>query len=122
VAELEEFALNALVAPGLVLSGHPFDQRGDRVLEGWATGAVRVGPLLDNQPAVPPQDRGRGDQAVTVQHHGEASDQGSEQCSVGPVQAGLGGGSAQYGDLVAKNEELDVLGRRGAGELRQQTQ
>jgi hypothetical protein len=25
VAELEEFALDALVAPGFVLAGHPFD-------------------------------------------------------------------------------------------------
>jgi hypothetical protein len=53
VAELEEFALDALVAPGLVPSGHPFDQRGDRRVEGWATGAVRVGPLLRDQGLVP---------------------------------------------------------------------
>ena len=37
VAELEYLALDALVAPGLVLSGHPFDQRGDGLVEGWAT-------------------------------------------------------------------------------------
>jgi hypothetical protein len=28
----------------------------------------------------------------------------SEQCSVGPVEAGLGVGSAEYGDLVAQDE------------------
>jgi hypothetical protein len=27
-----------------------------------------------------------------------------------PVEAGLGVGSAEYGDLVAEDEELDVLG------------
>jgi hypothetical protein len=26
--------------------GHSFDQRGDGVIDGWATGPVRVGPLL----------------------------------------------------------------------------
>jgi hypothetical protein len=46
VAELEEFALDALVAPGLVLAGQPLDQRDDRWVEGWATAAVRVRPLL----------------------------------------------------------------------------
>jgi hypothetical protein len=39
-------------------------------------------------------------------------DEGGELGSVCPVLAGLGVGSAEYGDLVAENEELDVLGRR----------
>src|ERR1700716_55220 len=39
VPELEQLALEALVAPGLVLSGHPFDQRGDHVVDGWAARA-----------------------------------------------------------------------------------
>src|SRR5687767_2155975 len=41
VAELEQFALDALVAPGRVLSGQPCDQGGDGVVGGRATGAVR---------------------------------------------------------------------------------
>ena len=60
----------ALVSPGLVLAGHPCDQCGDRVVEGWATGAVRVGPLLGHQPTVPPQHGGRRDQAMTTRHRG----------------------------------------------------
>ena len=48
---------------------------------------------------------------MAAQHRGEASDQHGEQGPVGPVQAGLGVGSAQYGDLVAQDEELDVFGR-----------
>jgi hypothetical protein len=59
--ELAQFTLDALVAPGRVLSGQLFDQRGDGVVEGWATGAVRVGPFVGHQVAVPAQDRGRGD-------------------------------------------------------------
>jgi hypothetical protein len=38
------------------------------------------------------------------------SDQDGEQCSVGPVEAGLGVGSAEDSDLVAQDEEFDVLG------------
>jgi hypothetical protein len=99
MAELEQFALDALVAPGRVLAGHLFDQGGDRVVDWWATGAVRVGPFLGDQAAVPPQDGGRGDQAVTAQHRGQAWDQRGEHGSVGPVEAGLGVGSAEYRDL-----------------------
>ena len=68
--ELEQFALDALVAPSLVLAGHPFDQRGDRLVDRWATRSVRVGPLLGDQAAMPPYDGGRGDQAVTAQRSG----------------------------------------------------
>jgi hypothetical protein len=73
----------------LVLAGHPFDQRGYHRVDRWATEAIRVVPLLGHQAAVPPQGRCRSDQAVTAQHHRQASDQGGEQGSVGPVQAGL---------------------------------
>ena len=113
--DLEQLALDALVAPALVLAGHPFDQRGYFRVDRWATEAIRVGPLLGHQAAVPSQNRCRSDQAVTTQHHRQASDQGGEEGSVGPVQAGLWVGSAEYGDLVAQDEELDVLGRRCAG-------
>jgi hypothetical protein len=81
--------------------GQPLDQRDDRVVEGWAAGAARVGPLLGDQAATVVQDRGRCDHAMPAQRRGQASDECSEQCSVGPVEAGLGVGSAEYGDLVA---------------------
>ena len=47
VAEFAEFALDALIAPGRVLPGHSFDQHGDGLVEGWATGSVGVGPLSE---------------------------------------------------------------------------
>jgi hypothetical protein len=64
--ELEQFALDALVAPGLILPGHPFDQHSGHVVDRWATRAIRVGPLLGDQAAMPSQDRGWCDQAVTA--------------------------------------------------------
>ena len=115
MAEFAEFALDALIAPGRVLPGHSFDQHGDGLVEGWATAAVGVGPLPAHEAAMPAQDRGWGDQAMPAQHRWEAPDQRGEQGSVGPVQAGLGVGSAQYRDLVAQHEQLNVLRRRGAG-------
>ena len=36
-----------------------------------------------------------------------------QQGSVGPVQAKSQMGSAEYGDLVAQDEQLNLLGRRG---------
>jgi hypothetical protein len=62
--ELERFALDALVAPGLILPGHPFDQHSDQVVDGWASRAIRAGPFLGGQAAMPPRDRARC-QAVT---------------------------------------------------------
>jgi hypothetical protein len=69
--------------------------------------------------AVPPQDRGRGDEAMTTQRCGVASDQRGEQGSVGPVHSRSRVGSTEYRDLVAQDEQLDVLGRRCTAEQRQ---
>jgi hypothetical protein len=117
--ELEQLALDALISPAQVLAGHSFDQCGDSQVEGRAAGSVRVGPLLDHQAAMPPQDCGRGDQTVSAQARGEASDQRGEHGSVSPIQAWLAVGSAQYRDLVAQHEQLDVLGRGCASEQHQ---
>jgi hypothetical protein len=46
---------------------------------------------------------------MTAQHRGKASDQGGEHGSVSPVPARLRFGSAQYRDLVAQDEQLEVL-------------
>jgi hypothetical protein len=79
----------------------------------------RLRSLGSHQAAVPAQDRGGGDQAVSAQRRGQASDECGEQGAVGPVQAGPGVGSAQYGDLVAQYEQLNVSGRGCAAKHRQ---
>ena len=66
MAELAQLALDGPGAPGRVLAGQPLDQFGDDVIEGWATGAVRVGPLRGHQAAVPPQDGRRSDQTLAA--------------------------------------------------------
>ena len=74
VAELEQLALDPLVSPARVLRRHPYDQRGEHVVDRWAPGSVRVGPLLANEAAMPAQDRVRGDQAMAAQCSGQPPD------------------------------------------------
>ena len=47
---------------------------------------------------------------MPAQCRGQVLDEGGEQGAVGPVQSGLGVGSAEYGDFVAQDEQFDVLG------------
>jgi hypothetical protein len=56
---------------------------------------------------------------VTAQHRGQSPDQRGEQRAVGPVQPRPRIGSTKYRDLVAQDEQLDVLGRRRAAEQHQ---
>ena len=100
VAELDHLALDPLIPPGAVLGGEALDQRGDLGADGRSSGAVRVGPFLSDQAAVPPQDGARRDQPVRPQPSGQGPDQRGQHRSAGPVQARLGRGAAQYGDLV----------------------
>jgi hypothetical protein len=48
---------------------------------------------------------------MTAQHRWQTFNQGGEHGSVGPVHPRPRVGSAKYGDLMAEDEELDVLGR-----------
>jgi len=45
VAEFEQFALDPLVAPAVVLGGEPLDERGDLGADRRPACPVRVGPL-----------------------------------------------------------------------------
>ena len=56
VAELEQFALDSLVSPAMVLDGEPLDERGDLGADRRPTPPMRVGPLPGDEASVPPQD------------------------------------------------------------------
>jgi hypothetical protein len=70
---------------------------------------VRVRPLPGDQATVPPEHGAGCDQPVHPQRSRQQADQRSEDCTVSPVQLGLGYGAAQHGDLVPQHEQLNVL-------------
>jgi len=63
MAEPDQFALHAPVAPGGVLGGHAHHEVLDGCCGGWTSGSAACGvvPLSGDQPAVPGQDRGSSD-------------------------------------------------------------
>ena len=112
VAELEQLALDPLVSPAVVLGGKPFDECGDLGADRRPSCLVRVGPLPDDQTAVPPQDGAGGDQPVHPQLCRQEPDQRGEDGAIGPVEPGPRMSAAKHGDLVPQHEQLGVLGGR----------
>jgi hypothetical protein len=111
-AELEQLALDPLVAPAVILAGEPPDQHGDLGADRRPSRPVRIGPLAGDEAAVPAKHGTRGDQPVYPQTPGQEADQRGEDRAIGPVQVRPGMGAAQHGNLVPQHEQLDVLGRR----------
>jgi hypothetical protein len=111
--------LDALVAPAGILPGHLLDQGGDGRVDGWASGLVGVCPVAGDQPPVPAQDRGWGDESVRRQRSGQESDQGGERRPVGPVQTRCRVLSAKDRVFVTQDQDLYVFGRTGTGEERE---
>jgi hypothetical protein len=95
-----------------VLGGKPFDECGDLGADRRPSCLVRVGPLPDDQTAVPPQDSAGGDQPVHPQLCRQEPDQRGEDGAIGPVEPGPRMSAAKHGDLVPQHEQLGVLGGR----------
>ena len=112
VTELQQLTLDPLVTPAVVLGGEPPGQRGDLGADRRPACLVRVGPSAGDQAAVPPQHGAGGDQPVRPQLSRQEPDQDGEDRSAGPVQPGLGMGTAQHGDLVPQHQQFRVPGRR----------
>lgn len=66
-----EFAVDASVAPGLILPRQARHQVTDLVTEGRAAGLVWIGPVLGDQAAVPDQQRAGGNDAMDAQLAGK---------------------------------------------------
>ena len=67
VSEPGEFALDTSVAPGRISVGQTQHQVTNLVADRRATGPVWVGPLFRDQSAVPDQQCGRSDDAMSTQ-------------------------------------------------------
>ncbi len=60
VAELEQFALDPLIAPAVILGGEPLDQHGDIGVDRRPSRPMRVGPFPGDETAMPAQDGAGG--------------------------------------------------------------
>ena len=87
-------------SPAGVLSRHPYHQGGEGLVDRWASGPVRVGPLSAHEAAVPAQNGSRSNKAVAAQLRRQPSDEGGEDGPVRPVQAWSWVGTAKYRDLM----------------------
>jgi hypothetical protein len=85
VAETDQFALHAAMAPVRVLPGQPEDEVTYLVADRRAAGPVGVCPVPGDEAAVPEHQRGRGDDPMTPQLAWKSADKGGEY---GPVRPG----------------------------------
>jgi hypothetical protein len=109
-AKLLELALDALVAPAGVLLGQADDQLLDVLVQRWSSGLVRVGPGTGDEASVPAQQRLWPDEETRPAGSGQDAADNSEQGSVGGLQHGSWCLAAQHGELVAQDEDLQLLG------------
>jgi hypothetical protein len=120
-AKPEQLTLDPLVAPGGVLPG----QADDQLLHLWVQGrssclAVRVGPRAGHQPPVPVQQRLRLDQEARPSGPGQDAAGCGEQGAVGGLELRTWGLAALNGELLAQDQDLQVLGGVTASKQREQ--
>jgi hypothetical protein len=120
-AEAQQLALDALVAPARVLPGQADEQLLDAGIERWPTRvAVRGGPGTGDQPAVPAQQRLGLHEEARPAGSGQRAADGGEQGAVGRLEPRPWNLAAEHGELVAEDEELQVLGGVAAGQQHEQ--
>src|SRR5919202_453321 len=112
MAELVQFAPNALVAPGGVLPGQTRDQLAHAGGERWSTETPPLpegGPLPADQLAVPAEQRLRPDGEAPPLSSGDAAAERRPQQSIpGPPLRPLGL-PAQHTELVPEGQQLNGL-------------
>ncbi|WSG44009.1 hypothetical protein OHA72_10900 [Dactylosporangium sp. NBC_01737] len=87
VTEPDELNLDPSMPPSRVLPGQPQDQVTDVVADPWSSRLVRAGPVPADQPAVPGQQRGRGDDPMFPQLPWQRPDQRGQHRPFRPRQA-----------------------------------
>jgi hypothetical protein len=83
---------------------------------GWRSARIgRAGSSSGgDESLVPAQDRRGGDEEAESPAVREQTGQGGDQGSIGPADPGSRTGPLEHGELVAKDEDLDVLGGVGS--------
>jgi len=115
VAESGELTVDAPIPPGRILGGQAQSQRAHSSRDGGTTRPNRwVGPVTGEELPVPAQDGGgRDDQPESATGRQQLCEHG-DHGSVSPGHPRPWGASLQHGDLMAQDEDLDVLGGVGA--------
>src|SRR5665647_1979322 len=111
-AELLQLADDAEITPPGILPSQAADQLHGlfgKTRTTWS--AVRVGPALLDQRAVPAQDRLWADEERSPVFSRNKTGQEGDEGTVGPGEAGTGDLAVQHGQLVAEYEDLSVLRR-----------
>jgi hypothetical protein len=123
VAEADQFTVDPAMTPRRVLRGQAQHQVTDLRRDRWPAGfGVRVGPVPGDQLAVPAQHRRRGDEEDRPACAGQQPRQGRQHDPVGRLDLGTVYLSAEHRDLVAQDQQFDVLGAVIAGQLGQHLQ
>ena len=111
VAQPDQLAMDAPVAPGRVLRREPQHQRAD--LRGDARPArptTGIRPAPSDQVAVPTQQRGRGDEERRPPRPRQQPRQRRQHHPVRGFQVNPGDLTPQDRDLMAQHENLDLVG------------
>jgi hypothetical protein len=122
VTESEQFALDAAMAPGLVLPGEPDHQVAHLSVDRWPTRPVRIRPRPAGQPAVPGQQGRRCDGPVQEQFARQQSSQRGQHRTIRPRQPRPADLAAEHGHLMPQHHDLNVLRSVGSGQQRQPAQ
>jgi hypothetical protein len=115
--EAQQFSLDALVAPMGILLGQADNQLLDVLVQRRSPrSTVWVGPGARDEAAVPAQQGLRLHQEAGPAGTGQDAADGGEQSPVGGFQLGSWGLAAEDSELVAQDEDLEILGGIAAGE------
>ena len=115
-AEVQQLALDALVAPAGVLRGEADDQQLHVLVESWPAGvALRVGPGAGDEAPVPAQQRVGLDEEAGPHRPGQHAADRGQQRPVSGLEPGSWDLAAKDGELVAQHQDLMGLWRRRRG-------
>ena len=104
------------VAPVGVLSGQAEREGMETGGDPWSAGSGGLGcPAAGDESLVPAQDGCGRDEHPESSAGGEQSGQGGDQGSVGPADPRSRSAPMEHRELVAQDEDLDLLGGVGPG-------
>jgi len=117
-AKPQQLAVDALIAPAGILPGQPEDQLLNLLAyrrSSWST--TRVGPRAGHEVPVPAQQRLRPDEETGPAGSWQDAADGSEQGPVGGFELDSWSVAAEDRELVAQDQDLEILGSVATGEL-----